>query len=90
MMDEREARAALGGPLQFGNARQIEALRILCPPEINGEGETRYRVDIDVSYAETVYVYAASEEEARNKAQADFDLDRSDVEIEYMVREAKD
>lgn len=75
------AMQALKEPLQFGNLKQIAALKVLYPAEATSEGKKRYRCDISVEIDETVYVYADDQEDARDQAREEFDLNHSDFKI---------
>lgn len=75
------AKQALKEPLQFGNLKQIAALKVLYPLEVDSEGKKRYRCDISVEIDETIYVYADSQEDARDQAREEFYLNQSDLKV---------
>lgn len=86
-MNAQLAAQALRKPLQFGNLEQIEAIKVLYPPEVDNEGKKRYRVDIKVRIDETIYVYATDKEDASQQGRDGFDLMGDDIEV--RVEEAE-
>lgn len=93
METQIEIPKALRGRLEFGNAKQIAAVKILERKEAEAEEERRrivsgelrkYEVEIELSGTVTVTVLASSKQEAERMAQEECYPD-PDLEIESVT-----
>lgn len=80
------AREILNGPLRFGDVDQINALRVMYPPE--QDGKKQYRVDVTITHTETVFVFAEDEDEAEDLARDEIDF--ADIDFDFHVKELAD